>query len=288
MNDEQLIWETYKNRILLENSKLNLIIDPEVRSYAESKGYTIEAYHGSKEKELTEISISQTSYGLFFSPDIQTTKGYTGDDGKSYHVLIYAPEDKILDLTDDLTRYNFFNEHFSSGNIKYADRNSNEELSHKDMRNVIINSLKTNPEIVKFLNSKYPPEEDETEEEMYENLEYVIEENLYDLIEEPIISKLFEDDYYKVDEDVLAILNAYGSQDFYWNYQNSVLKTANQLGYLMVVFDDAATLMGGESTSYVVFNPKNIKLADKETYDNNGNVIPLEKRFNRNISDIRY
>lgn len=288
MNDEQLIWERYKKFILIENNQSNVSINPEVRLYAKSKGYTIEAFHGSKEKELTEISISRTSYGLFFSPDIQTTKGYTGDDGKSYHVLIYAPEDKILDLTDEYTKYKFFDEQFSSGNIKYVDRNNNEELSDKDMINVIINSLKTNPEILKFLNSKYPPEEDETEEEMYENLEYAIEENIYDLIDEPIIWKLFEDDYYKIDEDVLDILNAYGSQDFYWNYQDSVLKTANQLGYFMVVFDDLATSSGGESISYVVFDPKNIKLADKETYDNNGNVIPLEKRFNRNISDIRY
>ena len=40
-------------------------------------------------------------------------------------------------------------------------------------------------------------------------------------------------------------------------------------------------------TQYVVFNSNQIKLADPITYDKNGNVIPLSKRFNDKSKNIR-
>ena len=43
-----------------------------------------------------------------------------------------------------------------------------------------------------------------------------------------------------------------------------------------------------ETTHYIVFHPEQIKQTDAVTYDNNGNVIPLSQRFNRNNNDIRY
>lgn len=39
---------------------------------------------------------------------------------------------------------------------------------------------------------------------------------------------------------------------------------------------------------YVVKESKQVKLADPITYDDNGNIIPLSKRDNFNVSDIRY
>ncbi len=39
---------------------------------------------------------------------------------------------------------------------------------------------------------------------------------------------------------------------------------------------------------YIAFNSEQIKLADPVTYDDNGDVIPLSQRFNRENSDIRY
>jgi hypothetical protein len=41
------------------------------------------------------------------------------------------------------------------------------------------------------------------------------------------------------------------------------------------------------SDIYVVGNPNQIKSADPVTYDNQGNVIPLSKRFNTSSNDIR-
>lgn len=39
---------------------------------------------------------------------------------------------------------------------------------------------------------------------------------------------------------------------------------------------------------YIAFSPKQIKLADPVTYDDNGNVIPLSERFNSSSDDIRF
>jgi len=264
-------------------------IDPRVRQFAKSKGYTIEAFHGSEEKKLTEISKTRTSYGLFFSPDPVTSSGYTGDDGKIYHVLLHAPKDKILDLTDDKIRYDFINEYMGSGNVtivsngRYGD--DAEELSTQTIVDTIMDSVKTDSELAEFLKNKYPPEGDE---DFMEWIEFSIEEDAYSLIDEPIIWKLFEDDYIKIDEEANHILNSYGSQDFYSTYQDDMLKAAKNEGYLLVIFDDQATSSGGESISYVVFNPNNIKLADTQTFDSQGQEIPLEKRFNKNVSDFRY
>lgn len=292
MNDEGLIWEKYIS-IITENIEYDKDLDKEIEEFAKSKGYTLEAYHGSREKELTKISKMQTSYGLFFSPDPNTSSGYTGNkEGKIYHVLLYAPDDsKILDITDEITRYKFFNQHMGSGNNIIVSKRNNyygeyEELSEKVIEKTIVDSISTNPEIKDFLIKKYNL--DLNSEEFLDDLKYEIESDLWDLIEESIIWNLFKDDYHKIDQEVNDMINAYGSQDFYMEYQDDFLKTAESLGYDIVIFDDPATLSGGESISYVVFDPSNIKLADPETHDNNGNVIPLEKRFNKNIADIRY
>ena len=46
--------------------------------------------------------------------------------------------------------------------------------------------------------------------------------------------------------------------------------------------------MDENTVHYIVFNPNNIKSSAPVTYDENGNVIPLSKRFDSSESDIRY
>ena len=51
---------------------------------------------------------------------------------------------------------------------------------------------------------------------------------------------------------------------------------------------DSVTLTTGKGDIYMVLDPEQIKSADPITYDSEGNVIPLSKRFNGNENDIRY
>lgn len=53
-------------------------------------------------------------------------------------------------------------------------------------------------------------------------------------------------------------------------------------------YDGAIFQENGKETSYAVFDPSQIKLADSVTYDDNKNQIPLSERFNPNNPDIRY
>jgi hypothetical protein len=50
----------------------------------------------------------------------------------------------------------------------------------------------------------------------------------------------------------------------------------------------SAVLERDPSTIYMVNSPEDLKLADAITYDDAGNIIPLSKRDNFNINDIRY
>lgn len=61
-------------------------------------------------------------------------------------------------------------------------------------------------------------------------------------------------------------------------------ETLKALGYDAI----EATFKNGTEGQYVVFDPSQIKSADLITKDNNGNIIPLSKRFKTENEDIRY
>jgi hypothetical protein len=68
---------------------------------------------------------------------------------------------------------------------------------------------------------------------------------------------------------------------------DEIVDWANKQGYTSVTFKDIYD--GGEKSNvYVFFDSKELKSADNVTYDNDGNVIPLSKRFDNNERDIRY
>lgn len=54
-------------------------------------------------------------------------------------------------------------------------------------------------------------------------------------------------------------------------------------GYDGVIYDE-----DGKIVEYIAFEPNQIKSAEPVTYDDQGNVIPLSKRFDFNNNDIRY
>lgn len=91
------------------------------------------------------------------------------------------------------------------------------------------------------------------------------------------------------------LLNEYISEDTIEQYSDgeySAIRGAaeeyaaemQRMGYSGLKVQDSE--LGG--TSYVVFDPEQIKSADAVVYDDNGKVIPLSERFNSKSRDIRY
>lgn len=91
------------------------------------------------------------------------------------------------------------------------------------------------------------------------------------------------------------LLNEYISEDAIEQYsagEYSAIREAaeeyaaemQRMGYSGLKVQDSE--LGG--TSYVVFDPEQIKSADAVVYDDNGKVIPLSERFNSKSRDIRY
>lgn len=65
-----------------------------------------------------------------------------------------------------------------------------------------------------------------------------------------------------------------------------LVKILKEKGYDGIIYKNYFESNG--STSYIAFDPTQIKSADPVTYDDNGNVIPLSERFNTEEPDIRY
>jgi galactokinase len=51
---------------------------------------------------------------------------------------------------------------------------------------------------------------------------------------------------------------------------------------------DSVALPTGKGTVYMVLDPEQVKSAEPVTYDDQGNVIPLSERFNKQKEDNRY
>lgn len=293
-DNDSLILENLYEKIVSEKYHETYDIDPEILKYAESKGYSIEAFHGSHERYLTKISKMKTSYGLFFSPDPITSSGYAGNDGKLYHVLLQKPDNsKVLDLTDEFTKDSFFKKHFSSGNLILKSKEENfygnfDVLSNDAIVKIIIKKAENDEEFESFLIQNLNLNEDSTIDDIEFELDY--SDKLFELLKFENVFELFSNKYEVYDEELNDIHNLYKTnmQDFYMQYQDDVLKSAQHDSFEFVIFDDPATSAGGESISYVVFDSSHIKLADEETRDDQGNTIPLSQRFDSSNDDIRY
>lgn len=82
----------------------------------------------------------------------------------------------------------------------------------------------------------------------------------------------------------------------YLDKTREISKWATLCGYDSVIFRNIADHGGANmsvptdelSDIYISFSPNNVKSADLVTYDDNGEIIPLSKRFNSKNTDIRY
>lgn len=130
------------------------------------------------------------------------------------------------------------------------------------------------------------------ETEYYDNVEYLPEEDNYKLS--------FNNKQKIVDREFLERV-LYGGQPFVEKVQKNVktrtiANDAIKKGYdgvlIKNVIDNGGRgsySYGGKDDVYIFFNPtEQVKSADPVTYDDNGEVVPLEKRFDKSYNDIRF
>lgn len=70
------------------------------------------------------------------------------------------------------------------------------------------------------------------------------------------------------------------------DYDGAIIKRVLDYGGRKQYF--GPEIINNPGTVFSIKNPKNIKLVDAITYDDAGKIIPLSKRDNFNIKDIRY
>ena len=94
------------------------------------------------------------------------------------------------------------------------------------------------------------------------------------------------------DEYGLGEIQDSGLPDWTDGYDIADYIDENELGYDSIVLDEGGDLVNGKPVSrglsYVIRKSEQIKSAEVITYDDNGNIIPISKRFDSSNPDIRY
>jgi hypothetical protein len=253
-----------------------------VNAAAKEAGYTKKVFHGSPEEGITVFDRQVTSVGYFFSPDENTADYYTAGTGKVYEVLLKMG--KTLDLTDEFNLYTAAKEVFGGAEER------DEENVRGFVERLYNEGYGKNEQVTEFFNRIDGIEDVKSGGYSVAQLlsdNWIGQSEVDDLVAKigsKRVSEAYENAAPSKDPNVQSVVEAYGSQDFYMEYQNDLLEWA-RANYDSVILDDPSST--GDPISYVVFNSNQIKSADPVTYDDNGNVIPLSKRFNSRSEDIR-
>lgn len=221
-------------------------------------GEPLRVYHGSHVPGITEFEGGKTAYGIFFTPDPLTAGYYAvGDDAQVYEAFL-----KIERLADFDEPEVF--ERVMREAIDFTETRDVDDVRAFAARLYREGFGKSEP-VTRFF----------TEQDGFssvDGVDYTIEDLLRDnridsseiddLVEEIASEKVtaaYAEAAPPVSEELNAAREAYGSQQFYMEYQDDFMRAARALGYDGVVFADPSST--GASVSYVVFESSQIMLA---------------------------
>lgn len=292
------------------------------QEYANKTGQQMfEGYHGTnarfneflKEKLGSKNVLAESAYmGFFMAGSEQTAENYTGiNDGDFFKLMNNPGAEEIRKRVRDKYNYEELEEQDRARLNQYIENAWAQELA-SDSRYAQIYRRITDPELIKEVG---------LEDYADTMLETIRRQWQTDKVDgESRLNKLY-DEYYNTEEHKrFAELRERASDELSKEYEellgyepnikhlfafmknplvhdfkregrdvdfSELLREAHKAGNDGAVFYNVQD--GGDfDTIYVVFEPNQFKLADPVTYDDNGNVIPLEKRFNQNTNDLRY
>jgi len=240
--------------------------DPENASkVVDENGEPKVLYHGSR-NVFDVFSKQRSSYGYFFTPDKETAVFY-GDN----LYAVYLRSSNPANLNDYKTR---------KAVLKYAFGDKYDPAA-----------------LGGYLESRY-----------YDHNEFGVLGDLWELDsaeeQDAVIDRVVgelegAEDYDQIIEDVALFREgisetgvdanrSYGSQDFYLNYQDDVLRSAEDMGYDGVSMTDPSST--GRSESYVVYKPTQIKSATDNigTFDGENPNIRFEQVYMAEDQDTRF
>jgi hypothetical protein len=233
-------------------------------------------YHGSRGQifDAFDSSESSTSHGMFFARDPDTAAFY-GDN--IYKVKLYAK--KVADLDDPLVLRNILEGAFGGqpslyirgryGDIREADRADTASWAAEALTERARSCPTSDAKVRGWLAGRVPGEDIEGYfgEIFLEELEldgFDSDHELWDALSDAD-KREFKRDFLEIDPDVVAAEEAYGTDGFYLNYQDSVLMMAENMGYDCVVFSDPSS--SGEPVSHVVFSSSQVCILDVGRYE---------------------
>lgn len=221
-------------------------------------GEPLRVYHGSHVRGITEFEGGKTAYGIFFTPDPLTAGYYAvGDDAQVYEA--YLNVERLADF-DDAEVF----ERVMREAIDFTETRDVDDVRAFAARLYREGFGKSEP-VTRFF----------TEQDGFssvDGVDYTVEDLLRDnridaseiddLVVEIASEKVtaaYDEAAPTSSEELNAAREAYGSQQFYMEYQDDFMRAARALGYDGVVFSDPSST--GASVSYVVFESSQVMLA---------------------------
>ncbi len=227
----------------------------------DAQGQPLVFYHGSRTPDIKRFTTDEntTAYGLFFAPDFNTAAFYGP---YVYKVHLYI--ENLIDLDDNLRTVAHQSSFEDSTRMMKTDWGEYTEASTSDLNRTLydlIEGQQDSPAVRRVLSQWMDTldediPEDERWEYLRETLDYEEPEEDDEVIQkvfqaDPRIRQQFNAAHPMMNSEVAAIEGSYGSQRFYMNHQDNIMRTAENMGYDGVVFTDPSP--SGLPVSWVVF-----------------------------------
>ena len=218
-------------------------------------------YHGSPYPDIDRFEHGHTAYGIFFTPDRDTAAYYaTGRTATLYAVHLRIQN--LADLDDPAIFERIMREAIDftftrkeEDALAFAARLYHEWYEKNDEVRAWFNQQEGIEAVGKDGYS--------IEDLIWDNaLDASDVDDLVKSIGLAHVTDAYNEAAPEYSEELNQVREAYGSQDFYLNYQDDFMRAAQHLGYDGVALTDPSST--GASVSYVVFNPEQIELVKIE------------------------
>jgi hypothetical protein len=219
-------------------------------------------YHGSPITDIEEFEHGHTAYGIFFAQDSATADYYTGESGRLYKVFLNVQS--VADLDDQETFDKIARE-----SIDFTEERDQDAVFTFAAR-LYLEGYSKHPAVTEFFNEIDGIGEvcdDYTIEELLgdERVDVSAIEELVNEIGTEKVKAAFDDAAPASSEELEAAREAYGSQNFYLEYQDDFMRSAQRMGYDCVVISDPSS--SGDPVSHVVFSADKILILPDEVFD---------------------